>query len=240
MRAGLLLGGRCHRSRISPPPPSSPLPSPQVLHYLWAYAAEQGLHPHLRLRTRVTSVRAVDPAAATASACASSDASAASSSPANPRRWAVATSAVDRRGAVQPGSEEENEYDAVLVANGHFEQPSVPDFPGQDVFPGVQLHSHNYRRASAFKGQTGAQFLCGCWAFAAPRARAGRSAVRSACPGASAAAGARCLARSARSRGASSRACIALLPDACSDGDRRQLQRSGHCPGGGGGGTQAS
>jgi len=31
----------------------------------------------------------------------------------------------------------------------------VPPFPGQAVFPGLQMHSHNYRKPEPFAGQTG-------------------------------------------------------------------------------------
>ena len=36
-------------------------------------------------------------------------------------------------------------YDALIVANGHHWDPRRPEFPGQDRFAGVQIHSHDYR-----------------------------------------------------------------------------------------------
>ena len=42
--------------------------------------------------------------------------------------------------------------DAVAVCNGHFSEPYVPALPGFESFPGVALHSHNYRRPDAFVG----------------------------------------------------------------------------------------
>jgi dimethylaniline monooxygenase (N-oxide forming) len=36
-------------------------------------------------------------------------------------------------------------YDALLVANGHHWDPRRPEFPGADVFEGVQMHSHDYK-----------------------------------------------------------------------------------------------
>ena len=41
-------------------------------------------------------------------------------------------------------------FDAVAVCNGHFSEPRVPAIPGLADFPGVVLHSHNYRRPEAF------------------------------------------------------------------------------------------
>ena len=43
-------------------------------------------------------------------------------------------------------------FDAVAVCNGHFSEPYVPNLPGFESFPGVALHSHNYRRPDAFAG----------------------------------------------------------------------------------------
>lgn len=44
-------------------------------------------------------------------------------------------------------------YDAVVVCNGHYSKPRVPQWPGQDVFPGKQMHSHNYRHPEPFSGK---------------------------------------------------------------------------------------
>ncbi|MYD99577.1 MAG: NAD(P)-binding protein [Gammaproteobacteria bacterium] len=43
-------------------------------------------------------------------------------------------------------------FDAIAVCNGHFSEPYVPELPGLEDFPGVALHSHNYRRPDAFAG----------------------------------------------------------------------------------------
>eukprot|EP00117_Sycon_ciliatum_P025628 scpid36679/ scgid21233/ Dimethylaniline monooxygenase [N-oxide-forming] 5; Dimethylaniline oxidase 5; Hepatic flavin-containing monooxygenase 5 len=37
------------------------------------------------------------------------------------------------------------EYDAVMVCNGHHHQPLWPDFPGQEKFKGHVIHSHSYK-----------------------------------------------------------------------------------------------
>ncbi|KAK2993843.1 hypothetical protein RJ640_012804 [Escallonia rubra] len=44
-------------------------------------------------------------------------------------------------------------YDAVVVCNGHYTEPRIADIPGIDVWPGKQLHSHNYRVPEPFKDQ---------------------------------------------------------------------------------------
>lgn len=43
-------------------------------------------------------------------------------------------------------------FDAVFVCNGHFSDPNLPTFEGIDQFEGSQVHSHDYRKASAYKG----------------------------------------------------------------------------------------
>jgi len=47
----------------------------------------------------------------------------------------------------------EDEFDYVVVANGHYSLPNVPTFPGIETFNGRILHSHDYRNASEFKNQ---------------------------------------------------------------------------------------
>jgi len=49
--------------------------------------------------------------------------------------------------------EEAQTFDAVLVCNGHFSEPSVPQLPGQRLYEGRQLHSHDYRTPDTFRGE---------------------------------------------------------------------------------------
>lgn len=44
-------------------------------------------------------------------------------------------------------------FDAVIVANGHHVTPRIPKLPGQNLFKGRVLHSHDYRTTEAFKGK---------------------------------------------------------------------------------------
>ena len=37
------------------------------------------------------------------------------------------------------------EYDAVLVCNGHHSVPLWPEYPGQSKFKGNMIHSHSYK-----------------------------------------------------------------------------------------------
>lgn len=45
-------------------------------------------------------------------------------------------------------------FDAVLVCNGHYTTPNHVPFEGQKDFAGLQLHSHDYRSAAMFKGES--------------------------------------------------------------------------------------
>jgi cation diffusion facilitator CzcD-associated flavoprotein CzcO len=47
----------------------------------------------------------------------------------------------------------EQVFDAVVVANGHYSEPNLPDVPGAGSWPGLQMHSHNYRVPEAFTVQ---------------------------------------------------------------------------------------
>lgn len=45
-------------------------------------------------------------------------------------------------------------YDAILVCNGHYNTPFIPDYEGRDVFEGKQIHSHDYRCAGPYKNES--------------------------------------------------------------------------------------
>lgn len=42
-------------------------------------------------------------------------------------------------------------YDAVMVCNGHYKDPLLPNIKGQEKFKGRQWHSHDYRSPEEFK-----------------------------------------------------------------------------------------
>lgn len=45
-------------------------------------------------------------------------------------------------------------FDALLVCNGHYNQPAWPNYAGRSEFVGQQIHSHDYRCADPFGGET--------------------------------------------------------------------------------------
>ena len=68
-------------------------------------------------------------------------------------RWVVTTDSTDSTdstagadaGASTPTKTERDVFDALVVCNGHYSEPRIPVFPGSDLWPGFQMHSHAYR-----------------------------------------------------------------------------------------------
>ena len=48
-------------------------------------------------------------------------------------------------------TQQTEQFDHVIVANGHFSTPNVPQFDGFDTFSGRVLHAHDFRDALEFK-----------------------------------------------------------------------------------------
>ena len=48
----------------------------------------------------------------------------------------------------------EEDFDAVVVCNGHYSDARRAELPGAESFPGTIVHSHSYRDNQAFKGLT--------------------------------------------------------------------------------------
>ncbi|XP_050231241.1 flavin-containing monooxygenase FMO GS-OX-like 3 isoform X2 [Mercurialis annua] len=44
-------------------------------------------------------------------------------------------------------------FDAVVVCNGHYTEPRIAEIPGVNLWPGKQIHSHNYRTPKPFRDQ---------------------------------------------------------------------------------------
>ncbi|KAL9703670.1 hypothetical protein quinque_007188 [Culex quinquefasciatus] len=45
------------------------------------------------------------------------------------------------------------QFDFVLICNGHFFKPFIPEIAGSDLFKGRQIHSHDYRCPEPFRGK---------------------------------------------------------------------------------------
>lgn len=130
----------------------------QVLRFLQAFAAAFDL---LRVVRTCVEVLAVRPAACSEIGTNGSTSGGAAAGPGSGQgRWEVVIKHVDAAASGDGASSrltasEVVWHDAVVVCNGHFFEPRVPSFPGQAAFPGLLLHSHNYRRPEPFANQTG-------------------------------------------------------------------------------------
>ncbi|CAM0871205.1 unnamed protein product [Alopecurus aequalis] len=102
----------------------------EVLRYLEAFARRFDLHGLVRLETEVVSVHR--------------DATSAG--------WKVSYS-TKLAGSGSEQEVQEEEFDAVLVCNGHLNEPRLADIAGIEGWPGKQMHSHSYRVPDSFHGQ---------------------------------------------------------------------------------------
>lgn len=55
---------------------------------------------------------------------------------------------------LQAGLKETFLFDAVLVCNGHYNTPALPSYEGFHSFKGRHIHSHDFRSAELFRGET--------------------------------------------------------------------------------------
>eukprot|EP00064_Thunnus_orientalis_P021681 superscaffoldBa00006744_g21848 len=111
---------------------SSFLPHQEVQRYLERYCQSHDIGPHVRFNTVVENVKPVvvttgDKEKKTAWEVTSSDSS---------------------------GRQKTETFDSVLVCSGHYSDPHIPDIPGIKNCKGKVLHSHAYRCAETFSGQS--------------------------------------------------------------------------------------
>lgn len=43
-------------------------------------------------------------------------------------------------------------FDSIIICNGRYHTPSIPPYPGRDVYKGKQIHSHDFRTSEPYKG----------------------------------------------------------------------------------------
>ncbi|CAM9811673.1 unnamed protein product [Lampetra planeri] len=99
--------------------------------YLDQYADHFSIQPHVKFQWRVELVQPVPGPAGTEDSVA----------------WDVTAC------SLTDGHRTTQRYDAVMVCNGHYSEPHVPDIPGVGLFRGEILHSHDYRSAEWFAGR---------------------------------------------------------------------------------------
>ncbi|GAX79852.1 hypothetical protein CEUSTIGMA_g7292.t1 [Chlamydomonas eustigma] len=118
----------------------------EVLCYLEAFADHFQLQEHIKFNTKVQRVQLVKSHIASCIDCIPSY---------QTGSWQVSTCSTNQ-GCTEEVADQQSvleTYDAVVVCNGHYSQPNIPDIKGIDIFPGFQMHSHNYREPKQFKDQ---------------------------------------------------------------------------------------
>ncbi|GBF91344.1 hypothetical protein Rsub_03664 [Raphidocelis subcapitata] len=137
----------------------------EVLAYLRAYAEHYGLHKFVRYGARVVRAKPLGRAGGGAAAAAAAAEAAAEAEAAEAEapgdapvtgdsgpRWEVTFEVEDP--ATGARDTQRQEFDALVVCNGHYTATNLPRVEGREEFPGLQMHSHNYRTPEPFAGQT--------------------------------------------------------------------------------------
>lgn len=104
----------------------------EVLSYLEKYCQSHNIRPHIRFNTVVKMVKPV--------VMTTEDKE-------DRMTWEVTSSDLS-------GCQRTETFDAVFVCSGHYSDPYIPNIPGIENFKGKVLHSHSYRYAELFSGQS--------------------------------------------------------------------------------------
>ncbi|KOC68207.1 Flavin-containing monooxygenase FMO GS-OX-like 3, partial [Habropoda laboriosa] len=102
--------------------PESYLTRSQILNFLNSYCDHFNLRKHIRF---LHNVELVEPSSGS-------------------RKWEIKVKDLAKNTILVES------FDAVMVCNGHYFQPSMPNLKGQMDFKGEQLHSHDYRVPDIF------------------------------------------------------------------------------------------
>ncbi|KAF8732944.1 hypothetical protein HU200_015295 [Digitaria exilis] len=120
----------------------------ELYHYLKDFCAAFGLADSIRLNTKVVRVAMAPPPPP---ACSGSGG----------YKWLVRSRHVEPGGKEGVAVEEEEVFDAVVVANGHYSQPRLPSIKGMYTWRRRQLHSHSYRVPEPFRDEVVVVVCCG-------------------------------------------------------------------------------
>ncbi|KAK5858140.1 hypothetical protein PBY51_002305 [Eleginops maclovinus] len=108
------------------------LPHHEVQKYLEKYCQSHGIRPHIRFNTVVEKVAPLVLAA---------------DDNKEETTWEVTS-------CDSSGLQKTETFDSVFVCSGHYSVPNIPTVPGIENFKGQVLHSHSYRCADSFSGNT--------------------------------------------------------------------------------------
>ncbi|TVU40260.1 hypothetical protein EJB05_13713, partial [Eragrostis curvula] len=117
----------------------------EVYCYLKDFCDAFGLMDVVRLNTKVVRVAMAQPPPL----------------PPSEMRWLVRTVRVEPDSGEEGAPVEEEVFDAVVVANGHYSQPRLPTIQGMMEWRRRQLHSHSYRVPDTFRDEVVVLVGCG-------------------------------------------------------------------------------
>ncbi|KAL4361771.1 hypothetical protein GQ457_04G039610 [Hibiscus cannabinus] len=102
----------------------------EVLRFLEDFARDFGLMELIRFEHEVVRVELVDEAS---------------------HEWVVESRT---RTTESKWESKEEIFEAVVICNGKSTEPKIAEFSGRDIWPGLQMHSHNYRTSEQFENKT--------------------------------------------------------------------------------------
>ncbi|KAL6647218.1 hypothetical protein ACP70R_014655 [Stipagrostis hirtigluma subsp. patula] len=76
-------------------------------------------------------------------------------------RWQVRSVRVEPESGEEVAPEDEEVFDAVVIANGHYSQPRLPRINGMEQWQRRQLHSHSYRVPDPLRDEVVVLVGCG-------------------------------------------------------------------------------
>lgn len=126
----------------------------EVLAFVRAIADHAGVTPHVRTGAKVVKLAREEGTGGGEAAAAPhwrvewEETAADAGGPASPPAASTSTS------SFSVVTRKTRSYDFAVVANGHHTVPVLPSISGQEAFPGLVMHAHNYRTPAPFAGQT--------------------------------------------------------------------------------------
>ncbi|XP_055327424.1 atrial natriuretic peptide receptor 1-like [Paramacrobiotus metropolitanus] len=111
--------------------------SETVMGYMRSYADHFKLIPHIKFRHRV--IRVMPIPGTSGKACGEGHAS---------TQWNVTYENLENADIA------DDIFDAVVVCNGHYHKPNLPELPGLTDFNGEVIHSSDYRIPEVYRGKT--------------------------------------------------------------------------------------
>lgn len=116
-----------------------------VCAYLKDYAQHFNLHKYIKLQTKVEAVEAVPSSDGLLN---------------NSVKWRVTYQNFSKKTSNNLAVKDDEAnmisdvFDALIICNGHYSVPFIPEIQGKELFQGIVIHSHDYREPEMFADKT--------------------------------------------------------------------------------------